>query len=181
MIRDTGGMDAVTIRPGRRGDLADLLTIYNHYVEHSDATLDVLPATMIEREAWLSAYGALGRHQLLVADDGGDVLGYATSSPYRGHPAFDQTVEVSVYVRADALGRGLGGRLYDALLARLADTDVHSVVAAVALPNDGSIALHRSRGFTEIGTFTQYAIKNGRRISSMWFERVITNEQAPRA
>jgi phosphinothricin acetyltransferase len=169
-------MDAVVIRPGRAADLADLLVIYNHYVEHSDATFDVRPATMAERAVWLSAYTSQGRHQLLVVDDGHSILGYATSSPYRAHPAFRQTVETSVYVRDGAQGRGLGGRLYDALLVQLADTEVHSAVAAVALPNDGSLALHRSRGFTEVGTFTEYAVKNGRRISSTWFERLIGNE-----
>jgi len=171
-------MDAVVIRPGRAGDLADLLTIYNHYIEHSDATFDVQPTTMAQREVWLSVYASQGRHQILVADDGQSVLGYATSSPYRAHPAFRQTVETSVYVRAGAQGRGLGGRLYDALLRRLADTDVHSAVAAVALPNDGSLALHRSRGFTEVGTFTEYAIKNVRWISSTWFERLIADGSA---
>src|SRR3954454_18414764 len=115
-------MGTVIIRNGRAGDLSALLGIYNHYVQHSDATFDVRPATMAEREIWLSTYATTGPHQLLVVEDEGDVLGYAASSPYRAHPAFHQTVETSVYLDPDAQRRGLGGRLYDALLDRLVDT-----------------------------------------------------------
>lgn len=164
------------IRTGEAGDLETLLAIYNHYVEHSDATFDVQRATMAERGVWLSSYAARSRYQLLVAQSEGVVLGYATSSPYRPHPAFELTVETSVYVHRNAKRQGVGGRLYDALLDRLHDTDIHLAVAAVALPNDGSVALHRSRGFREVGTFTEYAVKNNRWISSTWFERTIASD-----
>ena len=76
-------MRAAAIRPGRLEDLSALLAIYNHYVEHSDATFDVRPATMDERELWMSTFAATGSHQLLVADDGRGTLGYVASSPYR--------------------------------------------------------------------------------------------------
>jgi phosphinothricin acetyltransferase len=167
---------SATIRTGDAGDLTALLAIYNHYVEHSSATFDVRRATMAERGVWLSRYAAQTRYQLLVAHAEGDVLGYATSSRYRPHPAFAHTVETSVYVHPDATGQGVGGRLYDALLERLHDTDVHLAVAAVALPNDASVALHRSRRFREVGTFTEYAVKRNRWISSTWFERRIARD-----
>lgn len=169
-------MKSATIRTGDAGDLKTLLAIYNHYVERSHATFDIRRATMAERGVWLSRYAAHSRYQLLVAQAEGDVLGYATSSPYRPHPAFEHTVETSVYVHPDAKRQGIGGRLYDALLDRLHDTGIHLAVAAVALPNDGSVALHRSRGFREVGTFTEYAIKNNRWISSTWFERRIATD-----
>jgi phosphinothricin acetyltransferase len=131
---------------------------------------------MAEHAVWLSRYAARTRHQLLVAEMDGDVLGYASSNPYRPHSAFERTVETSVYLHPDAKGHGVGGRLYDALLDRLHDTETHLAVAAVALPNDASVALHCSRGFREVGTFTEYAIKNNRWISSTWFERRIGSE-----
>jgi phosphinothricin acetyltransferase len=83
------------------------------------------------------------------------------------------SVETSVYLAPDAIGQGIGGRLYDTLLAELVDSEAHHVVAAVALPNDASVALHLSRQFTVVGTFTDYAIKRGRRVSSTWFERPV--------
>jgi phosphinothricin acetyltransferase len=63
--------------------------------------------------------------------------------------------------------------LYDELLGRLATERVHSVLAAVALPNAASVGLHLSRGFREVGTFTDYATKGGQLISSTWFEKLL--------
>ncbi|MER7471362.1 N-acetyltransferase family protein [Micromonospora sp. NPDC000018] len=161
------------LRPGREDDLWQLLGIYNHHVRHGYATFDESEATLSDRRAWFAAYSKTGPHRLLVAADGDRVVGYATSSSYRPHPAFKHTVETSIYLAPDATGQGLGGRLYDALLAALAGTTAERVVAAVALPNDASVALHLSRGFSIVGTFTDYAVKNGRHISSTWFERPV--------
>ena len=161
------------IRPGRDTDLPQLLEIYNHYVRHGYATFDETEATLGERQQWLATYSDTGPHRLLVAAEGDRVLGYATSSPFRLHPAFRQTVESSIYLDPTATGRGLGGRLYDALLDALTGTITDRVLAAVALPNDASVALHLSKGFTAVGTFTDYAIKNGHHISSTWFQRPV--------
>lgn len=161
------------LRPGRAEDLPQLLAIYNHHVRHGYATFDETEATLAERRAWFATYSRTGPHRLLVAVDGDRVLGYATSSPYRPHPAFRHTVETSIYLDPRATGQGLGGRLYDALLATLATTSAERIVAAVALPNDASVALHLSRGFSVVGTFTEYAVKGGHRISSTWFERPV--------
>ncbi|MDI6100197.1 GNAT family N-acetyltransferase [Actinoplanes sp. NEAU-A12] len=163
----------IDVRAGREGDLPALLEIYNHHVRTGHATFDEVEVSLDDRQAWWATYAPVGSHRLIVAAGDERVAGYATSSPYRAHPAFQHTVETSVYLAPDAIGQGIGGRLYDTLLAELVDTDAHHVVAAVALPNDASVALHLSRRFTVVGTFTDYAIKRGRRISSTWFERPV--------
>ncbi|WP_221320583.1 GNAT family N-acetyltransferase [Actinoplanes sp. L3-i22] len=163
----------VDLRAGVEDDLPALLDIYNHHVRHGYATFDEAEVSLAERRAWWSAYSPVGAHRLLVAAAGRRVVGYATSSAYRPHPAFRHTVETSVYLAPDAVGRGFGGRLYDRLLADLSGTGAHRVVAAVALPNDASVGLHLSRGFTIVGTFTGYAVKGDRSISSTWFERPV--------
>ncbi|GAA2533989.1 N-acetyltransferase family protein [Pilimelia columellifera] len=161
------------LRAGREDDLAALLEIYNHHVRTGHATFDEAEVSLDERRVWWATYAPAGAHRLIVAAEGDRVVGYATSSPYRTHPAFRHTVEVSVYLAPNAVGRGLGGRLYDTLLAELVNTQAKRVVAAVALPNEVSVALHLSRGFTTVGTFTDYAVKGGRPISSTWFERPV--------
>lgn len=163
----------IDVRAGEEGDLPSLLDIYNHHVRTGYATFDEVEVSLDDRRAWWATYAPVGSHRLIVAAADERVVGYATSSPYRTHPAFRHTVETSVYLAPDAIGRGIGGRLYDTLLAELVDTEARHVVAAVALPNDASVALHLSRQFTVVGTFTDYAIKHGRCISSTWFERPV--------
>jgi phosphinothricin acetyltransferase len=120
--------------------------------------------------SWFAGYGD-SRHQLLVADDAGEVVGCTYSGVYRPSPAFGATVETSIYPAPNQRLRGLGSALYTGPFQRLAEQPVHLAVAGIALPNDASIALHRKFGFEEVGTFREYARKHGEWISSTWFQR----------
>jgi phosphinothricin acetyltransferase len=166
------GVTAVPIvRPALRSDLGELVAIYNHYVEHSIASFDIEPTSVEKRTAWYENFSDVGPHRLLVAAKSGRILGCASSAPYRPHPAFAQTVEVSVYVDLEVLTTGVGSALYSALFHELCLEPVHLAVAGIALPNDASIALHRKFGFTEVGVFEEYATKHAAFISSMWMQR----------
>jgi phosphinothricin acetyltransferase len=100
-------------------------------------------------------------------------VGYACSQPYRDHEAFQETVEVSISLDVSCRGQGVGTLLYRELFACLVGQPVHVVLAGIALPNDASVALHRKLGFTEVGTFREYAIKDGQYISSLWMQRIL--------
>jgi phosphinothricin acetyltransferase len=151
-----------------------LVAIYNHYVEHSLATFDTEPVTVESRKAWFDAFSDQGPYRLLVAcapdDQEERVLGCASSGPYRQHPAFRSTVEVSVYLDPEVRAKGVGSSLYRVLLDALRSEEVHVAVAGIALPNDASVALHRKFGFTEVGVFEEYAVKNGAYVSSVWMQ-----------
>lgn len=163
-------MSEILIRPARRDDLPALVGIYNHYVANGHANFTTEQQTVASRSAWFDGYAG-GPHRLLVAQAENRVVGYAGSARYRPAPAFDHTVETSVYLHPDERGRGTGSRLYAALLDALAGEPVHLAVAGVALPNAASVALHRRHGFREVGTFEEYARKRGVWISSTWFQR----------
>ncbi|WP_425308411.1 N-acetyltransferase family protein [Ammonicoccus fulvus] len=147
-----------------------ILEIYAHHVMHAYATFDERPPTMDERLPWFEQFSAEGLHQLLVAVDGEQVLGYAASLAYRSHPAFARTVEFSVYLAPECAGRGVGTALYRDLIERVRAAGALTVVTGVALPNPASLALHARCGFREVGIFDEYAEKHCRRISSQWFQ-----------
>jgi phosphinothricin acetyltransferase len=161
------------VRAGQPADLPALTEIYNHYVRDSAVTFDTTEFSVAQRQEWFSHYAATGPHRLLVAVEGDDVVGYATSSPFRAKPAYATSVETSVYLRPDATGRGLGVLLYRALFDALAGEDVHRAYAGVALPNDASRALHERLGFREVGTFVEVGRKLGRYWDVCWFERAL--------
>jgi phosphinothricin acetyltransferase len=162
----------IVIRNGREADLPRLVEIYNYYVLNGHVVFDIELATVQSRRAWFDAFST-GPHQILVAEGQAGVLGCATSSRYRMHPAFEQTVETGIYLDPSSRGKGVGTRLYASLLKALEDQPVHVAVAGVALPNDASVALHRRLGFEEVGVFREYALKRNVRISSIWFQRPI--------
>ena len=109
---------------------------------------------------------------LVALGDDDEVLGYAKSGMYMERRAYDTTCLVSVYVAEGGRGKGVGGALYDELLARLDRTpDVKLAVAGIAEPNEASIRLHVGKGFTYVGTFTAVGTKFGREWDVSWYQR----------
>ncbi|GHG64629.1 GNAT family N-acetyltransferase [Streptomyces griseocarneus] len=162
---------ATRVRPGTYDDLVALTGIYNHYVAHTPITFDIAPVGLEARRAWLDAHPATGRHRLLVAEEAGTVLGYATSGPFRDKQAYETSVETSVYLAPEHTGRGLGGLLYDALFEALATEDVHRAYAGITQPNAASMRLHERFGFRPAGVLEQVGRKFGTFWDVAWLEK----------
>ncbi len=160
------------VRPGRRRDLAQVVEVYNHYVDRTAVTFEVVPVRPADRTAWFREHSSGGRYRLIVATDGqGRVIGWSTSSPFRPRAAYATTVEASVYCRPEFVGRGVGSRLYTALFSSIQEEDIERVVAGVTLPNRASVRLHRRFGFRRVGTFHRVGRKLGGSWDVAWFER----------
>lgn len=159
------------IRRALPADLPVVAGIYGREAREGHATFDLEPRPIELWEERLAARGP-GEH-FLVAEHEGVVVGYATSSTFRPKPAYLHTRETTVYVAPGGQGRGTGRALYGALLGLLADDSVHLVVAAVALPNPASLALHRACGFEDVGTMRQVGRKFDRWIDVTWLQRVL--------
>ena len=165
------------IRAAVPDDLQALTDIYNHYVVHTAITFDVETFTAADRRPWFDSHSNAGRYRLLVATDDRNVcVGYATSSRWRPKPAYDTTVEVSVYCHPEACGRGYGTSLYRVLFAALEHEDVHTLVAGVSLPNPASISLHERLGFRSVGIFHDVGRKFDRLWDVAWFERPLRQD-----
>ena len=163
----------VQVRPGVEEDLDALTDIYNHYVRETPITFDTAVFTPEERRPWLLSHPVDGPHRLMVATDADtqEILGYATSSPYRAKPAYETSVEVTVYVAPDAGRRGIGTLLYKALFEALADEDLHRAYAGIAQPNEASTRLHERFGFRYVGTYREVGRKFGRYWDVAWYEK----------
>jgi phosphinothricin acetyltransferase len=161
------------VREAIEVDLPALTGIYNHYVVNSPITFDVRPFTAEERRAWFLDHAGQPRYRLLVAEDATGVIGYATTSRWRPKPAYDTTVESTVYCRADAHGRGVGSRLYRSLFAAVESAGVEQIVAGVALPNAASVALHERLGFRQVGVFRAVGWKFDRFWDVAWYQRPV--------
>ena len=162
---------AIEIRLATEDDLPQIVDILNYTAANSVATFDTRPVSVEEQRDWFGQFSPAGPYRLLVAQRGDRVAGYACSHRYRDHDAFRETVEVSIALDASSRGQGAGTALYRELFDSLAHEPVHVALAGIALPNDASVALHRKFGFTEVGVFREYAVKNGQYISSIWMQR----------
>ena len=166
-------MSEVVVRPARRGDLARITEIYNHYVVNTPITFDIEPFTVEQRVSWFEEHAESGRYRLLVAERSGMLLGYAGTGQFRDKAAYDPSVEMTIYCGPEAVGRAIGTRLYAALFDQLKGEDIHRALAAITLPNDASIALHRKFGFKEVAHFTENGRKLGRYWDVLWMEKAM--------
>ncbi len=164
------------IRTGKLEDVAGITDIFNFYIEHTNARFEEVPFTLENRQKWFSQFSSTTKYQLYVATENGVLLGFACSQQYRAISAFDDTVEVTVYLAQEAKGKGLGSKLYTQLFSSIRAYGVHRVLSGVALPNDASVALHKRFGFREVGVFNEYAKKHGQYISSVWLEKAFNVE-----
>ncbi len=138
-----------TVRAADDGDLPAIADIYNDAVLNSTATFDTEPSTPAESEQWLRDRSH--PYAVLVAEGGGEVVGWAAIKPYVSKPAYRSTAESTVYVRADMRGKGVGRALLGRLLEVAAQNGFHTVIARISAPNPTSVRLHRRFGFRRVG------------------------------
>jgi phosphinothricin acetyltransferase len=162
----------MTIRAATESDLTAIAAIYGHEARTGIATFDTEPRSIARWREHLESH-APGDH-LLVATDDEVIVGYAHSAAYRPKPCYAATRETSIYLAREAQGQGLGRQMYDDLLGWLVADGIRTVVAAVALPNPGSLALHRACGFDEVGVMRQVGRKFDRWIDVLWLEKQLT-------
>lgn len=162
---------AVTIRDALETDLDAINDIYNHYVLNSTSTFHETPLSLEGRRQWWFEHGE--KYPVLVAEDGGKVVGWADLSAYSGRCAYRQTVANGIYLRPDACGKGLGRRLLGELLERGRSAGYHSVIAVVAAEQTASVGLHKALGFVEVGQLREVGFKFGRRLDVLFLQRML--------
>jgi phosphinothricin acetyltransferase len=137
------------IRPASEGDADAIAEIYAPYVRDTAISFETEPppaAIMAQR-----IVRTLHTHPWLVADHGGQIVGYAYAGKHRERAAYRWTVDTTVYVGTAVHRKGIGRALYRVLLNILQRQGFRSAFAEIVLPNPGSVRLHESAGFKPIG------------------------------
>jgi L-amino acid N-acyltransferase YncA len=146
------------IRQAVPTDAEAIARIYNHYIRDTVITFEEEPVScseMAERIAEVSSASL----PWLVAEQDGTVLGYAVASKWKGRSAYRFSVETTIYLAPNCLGRGIGTRLYQPLLKQLKDLRLHVAIGGIALPNAASLALHEKLGFRKVAEFAEVGFK----------------------
>lgn len=160
-----------TIRRATDADLDGITRIYDQYIVGSAVSFDTEPWPRERRIAWWDEHQGHPRLVVLVADVDGDVVGAAYSSWYRPKVAYERSVETSIVLDGAWTGRGLGRRLYSALLDELAEAGTHRAYAVVTLPNAASVDLHHALGFRDVGVEDECGWKLDRYWSTLTLEK----------
>ncbi len=154
-------------------DLPAIGGIYAHHVRSGVATFETTPP---DQQEWARRFHAVADAGLpfVTAEIEGAIAGFAYCVQWKSRPAYRHTVEDSIYVAPDTVGRGVGGRLLDALLAGCCDAGIRQVIAVIVDDDAGaSLALHRNRGFVDAGRLTSVGFKHGRWLDTVLLQRSI--------
>lgn len=146
-----------TIRKASLDDSPRIADIYNWYIESTTITFEeemVSAGDMAQRIAVTDH-----TRPWFVLEDDGLILGYAYAARWKGRFAYRLARETAIYLALDNFGEGLCKHLYEHLTSALKATEVHTLIAGIALPNEASIALHEKLDFVKVGEFEKVGIK----------------------
>jgi L-amino acid N-acyltransferase YncA len=160
------------IRNVTPNDAAEIARIYNHYVTDTIITFEentVSPDEMRNRIC------EVVDEELpwLVFEADGQIYGFAYAGRFRRRCAYRFSVETTVYLDVEKKGVGIGARLYQSLIEKLRDTNLHSAIGVIALPNDGSVRLHERLGFKKVGHLNEVGYKFDRRIDVGYWQLML--------
>jgi phosphinothricin acetyltransferase len=165
----------VVVRPSRDADVPAMLAIYLHHIRRGvdpnyEGEIDAPDADDLKRRRKNMQRGRLPH---VVAEEAGEVIGYAYAVPFRKRPAYRYTVKHSIYVRADRLGRGAGRLLLAALVDACAASGYRQMIGYIEGANEASLRLHTSFGFREVGRLPSVGYKFGHWTESVMVQRSI--------
>lgn len=170
-------MTTRTIRSATPADGEACAKIYEPYVRDTVISFETEPPTTEEMARRIEA--ALTEHAWLVLESDGEVVGYAYATQHRTRAAYRYACDVSIYLDQSQRGTGAGKALYAALFPLLKKRGFHRALAGIAIPNEASIGIHRSFGFTEVGTYRRIGWKFDGWHDVTWMQLDLGMQEAP--
>ena len=159
------------IRPAASADIPEIQAIYAYHVLHGSGTFEEVPPSVEELRERFAAVVGRGWSYLVAADATG-VLGYAYFTQLRDRSAYRFTAEDSIYVREDVRGQGVGKALVARLLADAEAAGFRQMIAVIGdSENIGSIGVHTSLGFKQVGLLRASGLKFGRWVDTVYMQR----------
>ncbi len=166
------------IRTAKLEDAEALRQIYGYYVENTAVSFEYTTPSLEEFRERIRT--VLLTHPYLVYEEKGEVQAFAYAHPLITRAACDWSVEVSIYIREDIRGRGVGRALYEALEDVLRRQNIVNLEVSIAAApagdpylSDGSVRFHEKMGYKQVGVFTKCGYKFGRWYDLLWMEKQI--------
>lgn len=165
-----GEQRAPAIRQAQLADANAIAAIYAHHVAFGTASFDTVPRSEDETAARIAGCAERG-WPFLVAEDGGQVVGYAYATQFRDRPAYQSTCENSIYVSPAHIGKGVGRALLSALVSAAEEAGFRQMVAVIGGAEPASVALHSKAGFVEAGRMRSVGRKFGRWLDTLYMQK----------
>ncbi|WP_086428248.1 GNAT family N-acetyltransferase [Staphylococcus cornubiensis] len=164
------------IRFATSDDLQAIMDIYNHAILHTTAVYTYEPTHMEERCQWLAQKQREG-YPVFVYENEGEVLGFATYGPFRNWPAYQYTIEHSIYVSPSARRQGIASQLLIGVIENATENGYQTIVAGIDDSNEGSLKLHEKMGFNHMGTLEKVGYKFERWLNLAFYQKQLKSTE----
>jgi len=164
-------MSEIQIRPAKPADAGAIADIYNQGIEDRIATLETNLRTPDERRQWLAARSP--RHPVIVAEAGGQVVGWGSLNVFNARKAYDSVADFSVYVERGWRGKGVGNRLLTRLIELGRELGYHKLVLSAFPWNTGGMALYQKLGFRTVGIHKEQGRLDGKWVDTIIMEKLL--------
>ena len=159
-------MSEITVRPAQFDDAGAICTIYNQGIEDRVATLETELRRPEERREWLAARGP--RHPVIVAEAGGEVVGWGSLNVFNPRKAYGYVADFSIYIERRWRGKGVGSRLLARLIELARDVGYHKLVLSAFPTNIGGMSLYQKFGFRTVGIYKEQG-----KLDDQWVDTII--------
>jgi L-amino acid N-acyltransferase YncA len=159
------------IRPVSLADAKAIADIYNPYIRDTTITFEEEPVSAEEIAQRIEK--VTKTYPWIVWEEDGRVIGYAYGSTWRTRHAYRFATETAIYLSSECRQKGIGTKLYQALLTELRQYGFHSVLGCLALPNDPSVRLHEKLGFTKVAHMKEAGWKFGAWVDVGFWELIL--------
>lgn len=168
----------MVIRPVTDSDIEDILNLYTYYILNTTITFEEeVPSIEVFQKRVESIFD---RYPFIVAEDEGKIIGFAYATQFRGRSAYRWLVEVAIYVDIHYQGKGAGKKLLEVLFDIIQKLGYYDIYSVITLPNDRSVKLFESFGFTKNTILKQAGYKHGRWCDAgIWVKHLREREAAP--
>jgi phosphinothricin acetyltransferase len=160
----------ITTRHATLDDLGIITNIYNDAIRKTVATFDTKPKTLEEQRVWFNKHGP--KNPIMVAEQDGLIIGWASLSTWSDRCAYSDTAEVSLYVIEEHQGKGIGRKLLEAIIEEGQKIGLHTVIARITEGNEVSVHLHKSLGFEHIGIMKEVGRKFGKLLDVYLMQKI---------
>lgn len=161
----------VTIRRAELPDVPAILDIHNQGIIDRIATLDLEPHTLEQKISWFQSHS--DREPILVADDQGQIAGFAALTLYSSRVCYQHVSTLTIYVRREYRGRGVGSQLLTAIIAAGREQGFQKIILNAFAFNQGAMALYQKHGFRHVGTYERQGQLDGNWVDVVIMEKLL--------
>jgi L-amino acid N-acyltransferase YncA len=154
-------MEELRFRDALKTDLEKIVEIYNSTIPSRMVTADTEPVSVPSREKWFDEHNSTKRPLWVVENESNEIIGWVSFQSFYGRPAYNATVEISIYLETEHRGRGLGKQILQYCIDNAPKCGIKTLLGFIFSHNEPSLKLFRHFGFEDWATLPNIAELDG--------------------